>query len=116
MKFPDFSLQNYVLGDPNVPACAMGCVHGSINEILSKWDPGPTYIVQRLWDPGGPSYTSRSSFTINLEKICKPTSYLDYIPPTTTTIPSIPSHPNVDSTSQTPPREARPYGELQVHT
>ena len=33
-------------------------------------------------------------------------------PPTSTIIPSIP----VDSTSQTPPTEARPYGELQVPT
>ena len=37
-------------------------------------------------------------------------------PPTSTIIPSIPSHPNVDSSSQTPPSEARPYWELQVHT
>ena len=28
-------------------------------------------------------------------------------PPTSPTIPSIPSNPDVDSTSQTPPREAR---------
>ena len=37
-------------------------------------------------------------------------------PLTSTIIPSTPSDPSVDSTSQTPPREARPDGELQVHT
>ena len=37
-------------------------------------------------------------------------------PPTSTIIPTMPSHPSGDSTSETPPREARPYGELQVHT
>ena len=57
----------------------MRCVHGSNNEILSEWYPGPTYVVQRLWDPGGQSYNSRSSFPINLEKLGKPESYLDYI-------------------------------------
>ena len=36
-------------------------------------------------------------------------------PPSRTIIPSITSHPSVDSGSQTPSREARPYGELQVH-
>ena len=30
-------------------------MHGSTYEILSEWDPGPTYLVQRLWDPGGPN-------------------------------------------------------------
>ena len=36
--------------------------------------------------------------------------------PTPTTISTIPSHPSVESSFQTPPREARPYGELQVPT
>ena len=38
-----------------------------------------TNVVQRLWDPGGPSYTSRSSFLGNQEKLGKPKYYLDYI-------------------------------------
>ena len=38
------------------------------------------------------------------------------LPPASTTIPPIPSHPNVDSTSQTPPREAGPIGQPQVPT
>ena len=42
-------------------------------------------------------------------------SYLDY-PPTQTIVPIIPSHFNAESSSQTPSREARPYGELQVPT
>ena len=37
-------------------------------------------------------------------------------PPISTIITLIPSHPNVDSTSQTPCKKARPYGELQVRT
>ena len=37
-------------------------------------------------------------------------------PPTPTIIPTIPSHPSAVSSSQTQPREARPYGELQVPT
>ena len=84
----------------------MGCVHGSSNGILSEWDPGPTYVVQRLWDPGGPSYTSRS----RAKKL--PRLY----PPTSIIIPTIPSHPSAESSFQTPPREARPYGELQIPT
>ena len=57
----------------------MKCVHGSNYEILSEWDPGPTYVVERLWDPSGPSYTSRSSVPTNLEKLGQLKSYLDYI-------------------------------------
>ena len=53
--------------------------HGSINKILLEWDPGPTYYVQRLWDPGGPSYTSRSSIPTDLDKLGKQKNYLDYI-------------------------------------
>ena len=30
----------------------------SNNEIITEWEPGPIYVVQSLWDPGGPSYTS----------------------------------------------------------
>ena len=44
-----------------------------------EWDPGPTYDVQRLWDPGGSTYSSRSSVPTNLDKLGKPKSYLDYI-------------------------------------
>ena len=47
----------------------MRCVHGSINEILLEWEPGPTYVVQRIWDPGGPSYSSRSSVPTDLDKL-----------------------------------------------
>ena len=79
MKFTDINLQNYVLGDPHVVPCTMRCAHGSNNEILSEWDPAPIYVVQRLWDPGGPNYNSGSSFPINLEKLGEPKSYLDYI-------------------------------------
>ena len=39
------NLQNHMLGDPNVMPCTMRCVHGSNNEILSEWNPGPTYVV-----------------------------------------------------------------------
>ena len=35
VKFPDFNLQNYMLGDLNVVACTKGCAHGSSNKILS---------------------------------------------------------------------------------
>ena len=31
------------------------------------------------WDPGGPSYTSRSSLATDLEKLGQPKSYLRYI-------------------------------------
>ena len=46
-----------MLGDLHVVTYTMGCVHGSSNEIQSEWDPGPSYLVQRLWDPVGPHYT-----------------------------------------------------------
>ena len=61
----EIHLQNYVLSVFQV--------------MLPEWDPGPTYVVQRLWDPGGPNYPSRSSIPINLENLGKPKSYLDYI-------------------------------------
>ena len=57
----------------------MRCAHGSIAKILMEWDPQPTYLVQRLWDPGGPTYSSRSSVPTDLDKLGKPKSYLDYI-------------------------------------
>ena len=38
------------------------------------------------------------------------------LPMASTTMPPIPSHPSVASSFQTTPREARLYGELQVHT
>ena len=95
----------------------MRCAHGSSNEILSEWDPGPTYIVQRLLDPGGPSYTSRSSFPVNLENLGQPKSYLDYIHLlASSSQPVLPICHSAESSSQTPPREARSYGELQVPT
>ena len=57
----------------------MRCAQGSIHQIPLEWDPGPTYLVQRLWDPGGPSYSSGSSIPMDLEKLGKLKSYLDYI-------------------------------------
>ena len=57
----------------------MRCVDGSINKILLEWDPGPTYDVKRLWAPGGPTYSSRSSVPTDLDRLGKPKSYLDYI-------------------------------------
>ena len=91
-------------------------VHGSNKEILFKWDRGPTYVFQRLWDPGGPSYTSRSSVPTDLEKPRSAKKLPRLYPPTPTIIPTIPTPPSAESSSQTPPREARPYGELQVPT
>ena len=44
-----------------------------------EWDPGPTYVVQRVWDHGGPTYSSGSSVPTDLHKLGKPKSYLDYI-------------------------------------
>ena len=57
----------------------MRCAQGSIAKILMEWDPGPTYLVQRLWDPGGPRYSSRSSVPMDLDKLGNLKSYLDYI-------------------------------------
>ena len=58
--------------------------HGSINETLIECDPGPTYDVQRLWDPCGPTYSTRSSFPTDLDKLGKPkrtiSTYQDYHP------------------------------------
>ena len=103
------NLRNYMLGVFQVTSHTMRCVHGSINEILMEWDPGPTYVVQRLWNPGGPTYSSRSSVPTDLDKLGKPKSYLDYIH-----LPGLSC--KAKSSSQQPPREARPYGELQVPT
>ena len=79
VKFTVINQRNYVLDVFQVTSCTMRCVHGSINKILLEWDPGPTYDVQRLWDPGGSSYSSRSSVPTNPDKLGKPKSYLDYI-------------------------------------
>ena len=68
-----------MLGVFQVMLRTMRCVHGSSYEILIEWDPGLTHVIQRLWDPGGPAYTSRSSIPINLEKLGEMKSYLDYI-------------------------------------
>ena len=98
------NLQNYVLGVFQVAPCTMRCVHGSNNEILFEWDPGSTCLVQRLWDPGGPSYTPRSRGSTNLEKLGKPKSYLDYIHLLKCD----------ESISLTQPRKALLYRELQL--
>ena len=79
VKFTVINLRNYMLGVFQVTLCTMRCAHGSINDILMDWDPGPTYVVQRLWDPGGPTYSSRSSAPTDQDKLDKPKSYLDYI-------------------------------------
>ena len=50
-----------------------------MNKILMEWDPGPFYVVQRLWDTGGPTYSSISNFPNDLDTLVKPKSYLDYI-------------------------------------
>ena len=52
VKLTVINLRNYVLGGFHITSRTMRCVHGSINKILMEWDPGPTYDVQRLWDPG----------------------------------------------------------------
>ena len=79
VKFQDANLQNYVLDDLPVVNYTMGCVcHGSSNEIQSEWDPGHTYHVERLWEPGGPSYMSTSCYIVDLERLGKPKHYLDY--------------------------------------
>ena len=57
----------------------MRYAHGSMNEILLEWDSGPMYLGQRLWDPGGPSFSSRSSVPTDLDKLGKPVSYRDDI-------------------------------------
>ena len=79
VKFTVINLRNYVLGGFHVASRTMRCAHGSIIKILMEWDPGPTYDVQRPWDPGGPTYSSISSVPTNLDKLGKPKSYLDYI-------------------------------------
>ena len=79
VKFTVINLRNYVLGGFHVTLCTTRCAHGSINKILMEWDPGPTYDVQRLWDPGGSNYCSRSSVLTNLDILGKPKNYLDYI-------------------------------------
>ena len=63
------NLRNYVLGVFQVVLRTMRCAHGSINKILLEWYPGPTYVVQRLWDPGGTSCSSRSSVPTDLDKL-----------------------------------------------
>ena len=91
----------------------MRCAHGSINKILLEWDPGPTYDAQRLWDPGGSTYRSRSSVPTNLDKLGKPKRYLDYIH-----LPGLPSlpflvtlKPNLAPSNHL---EKLDHGELQV--
>ena len=73
------NLRNYMLGVFQVASHTMRCAHGFINEILLEWDPGPTYVVQRLCDPGGPTYSSISNVPTYLDKLGKLKSYLDYI-------------------------------------
>ena len=79
VKLTVINLRNYVLGVFHIASCTTRCAHGPINKILIEWDPGPTYDVQRLLDPGGSTYSSRSSVPTNLDKLGKPKSYLDYI-------------------------------------
>ena len=79
VKFTVINLRNYVLGVFHIASCTMRCAHGSINKILMEWAPGPTYDVQRIWDPGGSTYSFRSSVPTSLDKLGKPKSYLDYI-------------------------------------
>ena len=45
VKFTVINLRNYVLGAFQVTSHTMRCTHGSTNEILMEWDPGPTYLV-----------------------------------------------------------------------
>ena len=66
VKFMVINRRNYMLGVFQVTSCTMRCAHGSINKIVLEWDPGRTYDVQRLWDPGGPTYSSRSSVATDL--------------------------------------------------
>ena len=82
-----------------------------------EWDPGPTYDVQRLWDPGGSIYSSRSSVPTNLDKLGEAKSYLDYIHlPGISSLPFLPSQCKAKSSFWQSPREARPCGELQAPT
>ena len=69
VKFIVINLRSYVLGVFQVMLHTMRCVQGSIAKILLEWGTGPTYFVQRLWDPGGPSYSSRSSVPTDLDKL-----------------------------------------------
>ena len=72
VKFTLIYLRNYVLGVFQVMLHTMRCARGSINKILLEWDPRPTYLVQRLWDPGGSNYSSRSSVPMDIDKLGKP--------------------------------------------
>ena len=73
------NLRNYVLVVIQVVSHTMRCAHGSIAKILLEWNPGPIYHIQRLWDPGGPTYSSRLSVPMDLDKLDDLKSYLDYI-------------------------------------
>ena len=66
-KFMVINLRNYVLVVFTLHT--MRCVHGSIAKILTEWDPGPTCLVQKIWDPGGSTYSSRSSVPTDLDKL-----------------------------------------------
>ena len=79
VRFMEIYLRNYMLVVFQVMSCTMRCAHGSIAKIPMEWDPGPTYHVQRLWDPRGPTYSSRSSVPTDLDKLDKPKSYLEHI-------------------------------------
>ena len=79
VKFMLINLRNNMLAVFQVVLHTMRCAHGSIAEIIMEWDPGPTYLVQRLWDPGGQTYSSRSGVATDLDKIGNSKSYLDYI-------------------------------------
>ena len=61
-EIPRFYLHNYIIGDPNVVPCTMRIVYRSDYEIISEWDPESTYVVQRPWDPGGPTLTEQPTY------------------------------------------------------
>ena len=79
VKFMVINLRNYMLAVFQVVLHTMRCAQGSVAEILMECDPGPTSLVQRLWDPGGPTYSSRSSVPTDLDQLGNPKCYLDYI-------------------------------------
>ena len=85
VKFPDISisdLHKHLLGDDaNVPItidtqqCAY---HGSSYDIQAECDAGPSYVIQRLWDPGGPICTSRTSQNFVLPPLGTPKGPIDH--------------------------------------
>ena len=64
--------------DPVITHTQWGVYDGLSYEIQMEWGPGPSYVVQRLWDPHGPSYTSRTSLIIILPHLGTLKSQLDH--------------------------------------